>query len=123
MPLPTQCLAFIMAKPRHLFRGAIGFNLRRLYVQRLQGQACQEFNWVASDAGLDSAFLDTIYGNYESQFDWLDKGAVVAAPDNDTPGGDYEYHWMRDGALSIKGLMDINNDNLEAFRSEKRKKD
>ncbi len=41
---------------------------------------------------------------------------MVAAPDNDTPGGNYEYHWMRDGALSIKTLMDINNNDLNFFR-------
>ena len=33
-------------------------------------------------------------------------GAVVAAPDYNTPGGSYYYHWERDGALSntIVGL-------------------
>jgi glucoamylase len=31
-------------------------------------------------------------------------GAVVAAPDHDTPGGNYYYHWMRDGALSMRSL-------------------
>lgn len=34
------------------------------------------------------------------------KGGVVAAPDLDTPGGSYYFHWMRDGALTIKSLQD-----------------
>jgi len=32
-------------------------------------------------------------------------GAVVAAPDYDTPGGSYYYHWERDGALSMNALL------------------
>ena len=36
-------------------------------------------------------------------------GAVVAAPDHNTPGGSYYYHWMRDGALSMNVFMDIND--------------
>ena len=32
-------------------------------------------------------------------------GAVVAAPDYNTPGGSYYYHWMRDGALSTAALL------------------
>jgi len=36
------------------------------------------------------------------------KGGVVAAPDHDTPGGNYYYHWMRDGALTMRCLQDTN---------------
>jgi len=32
-------------------------------------------------------------------------GAVVAAPDHDTPGGNYYYHWMRDGALTMRAFQ------------------
>ncbi|CAE7724809.1 GAA [Symbiodinium pilosum] len=33
-------------------------------------------------------------------------GAVVAAPDHNTgPGGDYHFHWERDGALSTHALL------------------
>jgi len=32
-------------------------------------------------------------------------GAVVAAPDYNTPGGSYYYHWERDGALSMGALL------------------
>jgi len=32
-------------------------------------------------------------------------GMVVAAPDHNTPGGDYFFAWMRDGALSMNAYM------------------
>jgi glucoamylase len=32
-------------------------------------------------------------------------GAVVAAPDYNTPGGSYYFHWERDGALSMQALL------------------
>ncbi|KAL1504730.1 hypothetical protein AB1Y20_008508 [Prymnesium parvum] len=32
-------------------------------------------------------------------------GAVVAAPDPNTPGGSYYYHWERDGALTMTALQ------------------
>ena len=54
---------------------------------------------------------------YFSKFETPNQGAVVASPDDDTPGGSYVYHWMRDGALSIKTLMDVSNDDLDAVRS------
>lgn len=33
-------------------------------------------------------------------------GGIVAAPDYDTPGGSYYYHWMRDGALTMRSLQE-----------------
>lgn len=33
-------------------------------------------------------------------------GGIVAAPDYDTPGGSYYYHWMRDGALTMRCLQE-----------------
>lgn len=36
------------------------------------------------------------------------KGGIVAAPDYETPGGSYYYHWMRDGALTMRALQDTN---------------
>lgn len=37
-------------------------------------------------------------------------GAVVAAPDYNTPGGSYYYHWARDGALTMGALLRIATD-------------
>lgn len=36
-------------------------------------------------------------------------GAVAAAPDLNTPGGSYFYHWARDGALTINTLFMFTN--------------
>lgn len=36
------------------------------------------------------------------------KGGIVAAPDYNTPGGSYYYHWMRDGALTMRCLQETN---------------
>lgn len=33
----------------------------------------------------------------------------MAAPDHTTPGGDYYFAWMRDGALSMRTYMEIND--------------
>jgi len=32
------------------------------------------------------------------------KGGVVAAPDTNTPGGSYYYHWERDAALTMRAF-------------------
>lgn len=37
------------------------------------------------------------------------KGGVVAAPDHDTPGGNYYYHWMRDAALTMRCLQETSS--------------
>lgn len=39
----------------------------------------------------------------------VDNGAVCAAPDTNTPGGSYYYHWMRDAALSMRTYMELND--------------
>lgn len=50
----------------------------------------------------DDAAMAKIRGYFEANIDVQGSGAVVAAPDHNTgPGGDYYYHWMRDGALSM----------------------
>ncbi len=36
------------------------------------------------------------------------KGGIVAAPDYNTPGGSYYYHWMRDGALTMRCFQETN---------------
>jgi len=41
------------------------------------------------------------------------KGGIVAAPDYDTPGGSYYYHWMRDGALTIRSLLETSSNFTE----------
>lgn len=38
---------------------------------------------------------------FEKNLNIQGSGMVVAAPDYNTPGGSYYYHWARDGALSM----------------------
>jgi glucoamylase len=45
------------------------------------------------------------------------KGGIVAAPDYDTPGGNYYYHWMRDGALTMRCLQETNPGNFSSIES------
>eukprot|EP01038_Epipyxis_sp_PR26KG_P005833 gene5833-8048_t len=40
------------------------------------------------------------------------QGGIVAAPDYDTPGGSYYYHWMRDGALTMRCVQETNTGNF-----------
>lgn len=47
---------------------------------------------------------------FNEQLDVQGSGAVVAAPDHNTPGGDYYFAWMRDGALSMRTYMELNDD-------------
>lgn len=44
-----------------------------------------------------------------NNIDYDKQGAVVAAPDLDTPGGSYVFHWMRDSALTMKTFMILND--------------
>lgn len=44
-------------------------------------------------------------------------GAVVAAPDYNTPGGSYYYHWERDGALSMNALLNT-ADSVEDVKTQ-----
>ena len=56
--------------------------------------------------------------NFLANVDVESVGAVVAAPDHDTPGGNYYYHWMRDGALSMRSLFasaDLDSDTKSSY--------
>lgn len=46
------------------------------------------------------------------------KGGVVAAPDRNTPGGSYYYHWMRDAGLTMRAYMELNNMNLSKVEAK-----
>ena len=55
-------------------------------------------------------------GLYLKNLNIQGSGAVVAAPDHNTPGGSYYYHWMRDGALSMDVFMDLNDRDLTKIK-------
>ena len=47
----------------------------------------------------------SIMNNNTLVFSFCLTGAVVASPDHNTPGGSYYYHWMRDGALTMRAFQ------------------
>jgi glucoamylase len=51
--------------------------------------------------------LESMWSYFVANIDIEGNGGVVAAPDPETPGGSYIYHWMRDGALTMKTFQDM----------------
>ena len=62
-------------------------------------------------------FKNLTHFSYEVNLNIDGSGAVVAAPDQETPGGSYYYHWMRDAGLSIKAWLDINDNDYNTVRT------
>lgn len=79
---------------------------------------CPDPVWTATDPGFDSSFYTKMYDLYVLNLNVEGSGAVVAAPDHNTPGGSYYYHWMRDGALSMNVFMDLNDDDYDKVQEK-----
>lgn len=69
----------------------------------------------------DSDEINTFYKYFLANININNQGSIAAAPDLHTPGGSYFYHWERDGALSMRTLLMIKQDNWveieEIFKS------
>jgi len=74
---------------------------------------CGDFTWTADGPGFTDDFYNIMFENYRANLNIDGSGAVVAAPDQNTPGGSYYYHWMRDAGLSIKAWLDINDNDYD----------
>jgi len=61
--------------------------------------------YTSKGAPFTDAEVATMQGFFEANLNVEGSGAVVAAPDLNTPGGSYYYHWERDGALSMNALL------------------
>jgi glucoamylase len=59
-----------------------------------------------------------MYQFFDANINIQGKGGVVAAPDPNTPGGSYYYHWMRDAALTMRTYMEINDMKLSAVETK-----
>jgi glucoamylase len=68
--------------------------------------------------GFDQTFYDKMYQFFDANINIQGYGGVVAAPDPNTPGGSYYYHWMRDAALTMRTYMEINNFQLSAVETK-----
>jgi len=62
--------------------------------------------YTSTEAPFSSAEVDKVREYFLANINIDGSGAVVAAPDHNTgPGGDYYFHWERDGALSMGALL------------------
>ena len=74
---------------------------------------CKELNLDGSKGmGFTDEFYDKMYKLFDVNINIEGKGGVVAAPDHSTPGGSYYYLWMRDGALTMRTYIELNNYSL-----------
>lgn len=65
--------------------------------------ACEKLSFVwKGGPGFDNSFYNKMYALFDKNIDIEGKGGIVAAPDRNTPGGSYYYHWMRDAGLTIR---------------------
>eukprot|EP00656_Telonema_subtile_P018675 TRINITY_DN20112_c0_g1_i1.p1 TRINITY_DN20112_c0_g1~~TRINITY_DN20112_c0_g1_i1.p1 ORF type:complete len:517 (-),score=107.31 TRINITY_DN20112_c0_g1_i1:122-1672(-) len=64
-------------------------------------------NFTASDSPFSTSDYNAMLGYFLANTDISGKGGVVASPDHDTPGGSYYYAWERDGALSMRAMLDV----------------
>lgn len=65
-----------------------------------------------------SSQVDTMFGYFKQNINIQGSGAVVAAPDHNTPGGDYYFHWERDGALTMRALWELKGaDEVDSMKS------
>lgn len=55
-----------------------------------------------SSAPFSSNEILSFRNNFLKNININGQGGVVAAPDYNTPGGSYYYHWMRDAALTMR---------------------
>ena len=57
--------------------------------------------------------INTMRSYFMANINIEGKGGTVAAPDQETPGGSYYYHWMRDGALTMRSLQETSSNITE----------
>ncbi len=76
---------------------------------------CESITWNGENGpGFDQSFYDKMYQFFDAAINIQGKGGVVAAPDPNTPGGSYYYHWMRDAALTMRTYMELNDMRLSS---------
>ena len=75
-----------------------------------------ETDWLGNGPGFTDEFIKLMYKKYKENLNIQGSGAVVAAPDFDTPGGSYYYHWMRDAGLTMKSWMEIHDNEYDTVK-------
>lgn len=71
------------------------------------GQApCGDTNYkFTGGQSFTTEFINKMHSNFMANINIDGKGGVAAAPDKNTPGGSYYYHWMRDAGLTMRGYQ------------------
>eukprot|EP00828_Plagiopyla_frontata_P005121 TRINITY_DN11_c0_g1_i1.p1 TRINITY_DN11_c0_g1~~TRINITY_DN11_c0_g1_i1.p1 ORF type:complete len:716 (+),score=77.67 TRINITY_DN11_c0_g1_i1:203-2350(+) len=77
---------------------------------------CGTLNFSATSPGFTSADIAIFTQYFYDNIDIMNKGGVCASPSKTNP--DYYYHWMRDGSLSMRAYMDINDFNYAAIQQK-----
>lgn len=84
-----------------------------------KSELCNTINLDGSKGmGFNDAFYNKMYTLFDANINIQGLGGIVAAPDHSTPGGSYYYHWMRDGALTMRTYMELNNHSLSKVQKK-----
>jgi glucoamylase len=80
---------------------------------------CGDINWnYTGGPGFTSDFETKMYALFLQNINIEGKGGVAAAPDKNTPGGSYFYHWMRDAGLTMRAFQELNDLKLSAIEEK-----
>mmetsp|Transcript_30110 Transcript_30110/g.32819 ORF Transcript_30110/g.32819 Transcript_30110/m.32819 type:complete len:507 (+) Transcript_30110:78-1598(+) len=81
------------------------------FYQKGASTTCYNYQSSLSEP-FSSSEVSTMRKYFTANINIQGNGGIVAAPDYDTPGGSYYYHWMRDGALTMRCLQETNPGNF-----------
>lgn len=83
-----------------------------------KGSPCPNFDVEFEGPGFTDSDTEKMIGYFRANINIEGKGGVAAANDHSTPGGDYFFHWARDGALSMKAYMNVYNYKYEDIKKD-----
>ena len=78
--------------------------------------ACTNLNLKGTTPGFSASDFNTMKGYFYKNLNIDSKGGVVASPSTSNP--DYYYNWMRDGSLSMRAFMDINDNDYNTIQGK-----
>lgn len=79
---------------------------------------CDKLNFKGEQPGYDKSWYEGMYKNFNEQIGVSGTGAVEASPDHGTAGGDYFFDWMRDGSLTMRTYIELNNGDYSAIKDK-----
>lgn len=76
-------------------------------------KSCPFFDDSISEPGFTNSDFEKMKGYFLSNLNIEGKGGVCAANDKNYNGGEYYFHWARDGALTMKAYLEINKNDYD----------